>query len=60
MLSYRLDALSAAVLGRLPTESERKLILAAVAKGPDKAAAWREVIATLGGTDEAKRHAEKK
>jgi hypothetical protein len=55
-----LDALSAAVLGRLPTESERKLILAAVAKGQDKAAAWREVIATLGATDEAKKHAEKK
>jgi protein involved in polysaccharide export with SLBB domain len=55
-----LDALSAAVLGRLPTESERRLILAAVAKAPDKAAAWREVIATLGGTEEAKTHAEKK
>ncbi|HVK17539.1 MAG TPA: DUF1549 domain-containing protein, partial [Fimbriiglobus sp.] len=55
-----LDALSAAVLGRLPTESERKLILATVAKGQDRAAAWREVIATLGGTDEAKKHAEKK
>jgi RNA polymerase sigma factor (sigma-70 family) len=55
-----LDALAAAVLGRLPTESERRLILAAVAKAPDKAAAWREVIAALGGTDEAKTHAEKK
>jgi hypothetical protein len=55
-----LDALSAAILGRLPTESERRLILATVAKGQDKTAAWREVIATLGGTDEAKKHAEKK
>lgn len=53
-----LDGLSAAVLGRLPTESERKLILANIAKAPDKAAAWREVIGTLSGTDEAKQHAD--
>lgn len=54
------SAATAAVLGRLPTESERKPILATVAKGQDKAAAWCEVIATLGGTEEAKKHAEKK
>lgn len=53
-----LDGLSAAVLGRLPTESERKLILANVAKAPDKATAWREVIGTLSGTDEARQHAD--
>jgi RNA polymerase sigma factor (sigma-70 family) len=53
-----LDALSAAVLGRLPTESERKLILADVGKQQDKPAAWRGVLTTLAGTEEAKKHAE--
>lgn len=53
-----LDGLSAAVLGRLPTESERKLILANVGKAPDKAMAWREVIGTLSGTDEARQHSD--
>jgi RNA polymerase sigma factor (sigma-70 family) len=53
-----LDALAAAALGRLPTESERKLILAQVGKAQDKRAAWREVLVTLADTDEAKKHAE--
>jgi RNA polymerase sigma factor (sigma-70 family) len=52
-----LDTLSAATLGRLPTESERKLALAAVGRAADKSTAWREVLAALAGTEEARKHA---
>jgi hypothetical protein len=55
-----LDALTAATLGRLPTETERKFILASIGQASDKAAAWREVLATLAGTAEAMKHADGK
>jgi hypothetical protein len=55
-----LEGLSLAALGRLPTESERKLALAGVAKQEDQRVAWREVAAALAATDEAKRHADEK
>jgi RNA polymerase sigma factor (sigma-70 family) len=51
-----LDGLTLAVLGRLPTESE-KLTLAAVGKAADKKAAWVEVAKALSATEEAKKHA---
>ncbi len=52
--THVLDGLSAAILGRLPTESERKLILLQVSKSPDRKAAWLEVAGTLAGTEEAR------
>lgn len=52
-----LELLTAMNLGRLPTESERKLILANVSQQADKKAAWREVVGMLRSTEEAKRHA---
>jgi RNA polymerase sigma factor (sigma-70 family) len=52
-----LDGLSLVVLGRLPTESERTLTLAAVGKASDKKAAWAEVAKALSATEEAKKHA---
>ena len=52
-----LELLTAMNLGRLPTESERKLILASVSQQADKKAAWREVVWMLRSTEEAKRHA---
>ena len=52
-----LEALSLAVLGRLPTDSERRLTLAAVGKASDRAAAWAEVAKALAATDEARQHA---
>jgi hypothetical protein len=53
-----LEGLSLAVLGRLPTESEKQLALANVSRQQDKRAAWREVLHTLAGTSEAKQHAD--
>jgi hypothetical protein len=52
-----LDGVSLVVLGRLPTESEKKLTLAAVGKAADKTAAWVEVAKALAATEEAKKHA---
>jgi hypothetical protein len=51
-----LDGLTLALLGRLPTASE-KLTLAAVGKAADRAAAWVEVARALAATEEAKKHA---
>jgi hypothetical protein len=53
-----LDALSTATIGRLPTESERKLVLSGVSKQADKRTAWKEVIGTFTSTAEAKQHAD--
>lgn len=53
-----LDAVALTVLGRLPTESEKSLTLAGVAKAPDRRAAWLGVAKALGNTDEAKKHAD--
>jgi RNA polymerase sigma factor (sigma-70 family) len=53
-----LEALALATLGRLPTESEKKLVLASVSKQEDKTAAWREVLKTFAGTSEAKQYAQ--
>ena len=54
-----LESLTLALAGRLPTDTERKLVAGMVAKEKDKAAAWAGIAATLAGTDEAKKHAEK-
>jgi hypothetical protein len=51
-----LDGLTLAVLGRLPTESE-KLTLAAIGKAAERKAAWAEVAKALAATEEAKKHA---
>ena len=53
-----LEALALATLGRLPTESEKKLVIDSVAKQQDKAAAWRDVLKTFAGTNEAKQYAD--
>ncbi len=53
-----LEALSLATLGRLPTESEKKLVIDSVAKQQDKPAAWRDVLSTFARTNEAKQYAE--
>lgn len=54
-----LDTLTAAALGRLPTDAERAVILAQVAKRSDTAAAWREAVDALCQTPEARTHAER-
>jgi RNA polymerase sigma factor (sigma-70 family) len=54
-----LEALTLAATGRLPTDTEKKLVAAAVGKAKEKKAAWQEVAGTLAGTDEAKTHAER-
>lgn len=55
-----IPTLRRAVLGRLPTDSERRLTLANVGKAPDKPAAWWEVLAALEGTEEARKYAEER
>jgi RNA polymerase sigma factor (sigma-70 family) len=52
-----LDGVSLVVLGRLPTESEKTLTLAAVGKAADKTVAWVEVAKALSATEEAKKYA---
>lgn len=54
-----LEALTLAATGRLPTDTEKKLVVAVVSKTKDKKAAWQEVAGTLAGTDEAKTHADR-
>jgi hypothetical protein len=49
-----LEALTLAATGRLPTDTEKKLAAAMVARQKDKKAAWVGVATTLGSTDEAK------
>jgi hypothetical protein len=52
-----LNAVCLATLARFPTETEQKLILEAVKGQPDRATAWRSVMAALAATEEAKAHA---
>ena len=54
-----LESLTLAATGRLPTDTEKKLVAAVVSKTKDKKAAWQEEAGTLVGTDEAKKHAER-
>ncbi len=54
-----LESLTLAITGRLPTDTEKKLVAGMVAKEKDKAAAWAGIAGTLAGTDEAKKHADK-
>lgn len=54
-----LEALTLAATGRLPTDTEKKLVAAVVGKRKEKKAAWQEVAGTLAGTAEAKKHAER-
>ena len=49
-----LEAVSLVVLGRLPTDAEKKLTLGLVAKAADRKAAWIEVAKALAATDEGK------
>jgi len=53
-----LESLATATMGRLPTESEKKLVLNNLAKQQDKRAAWLDVLKTFASTTEAKQHAE--
>jgi hypothetical protein len=52
-----LEAVTLAVVGRLPTDGEKRLTLAAVSKAGDRKAAWVEVAKALAGSPEAKAHA---
>jgi RNA polymerase sigma factor (sigma-70 family) len=54
-----LEALTLAATGRLPTDTEKKLVAAVVGKAKEKKAGWQEVAGTLAGTDEAKKHADR-
>src|SRR5205807_1978003 len=54
------DTLTASVLGRLPTESERAFVLGSVAKAPDKPAAWKDLAHALTNTKEARQYAEER
>ncbi len=54
-----LESLTLAITGRLPTDTEKKLVAGMVAKEKDKIAAWAGIAGTLAGTDEAKTHADK-
>ena len=49
-----LDGITLVVLGRLPSESEKKLALGLVAKAADRKAAWLEVARALASTSEGK------
>jgi hypothetical protein len=50
--------LPAPALGRLPTDADRAVILAQVAKQQNPTAAWQEKVETLSKTAEARGHAE--
>jgi len=52
-----LEAITLATVGRLPTDGEKRLTLAAASKAGDRKAAWVEVAKALAGSDEAKAHA---
>ena len=52
-----MEGVTLAVVGRLPTDGEKKLTLAAVSKAADRKAAWVEVAKALAATDEGKKHA---
>lgn len=54
-----LESLTLAITGRLPTETEKKLVANMMAKEKDKTAAWASLATTLAGTNDAKQHAEK-
>jgi hypothetical protein len=51
-----LVALSLAALARYPSETEKTLLTAQVAKQSDRRAAWREILATLSHLPDAKQH----
>ena len=51
-----IDSLATAVLGRLPTESEKKLVLTNISKATDRRTAWSEVLQTFASTEESKQH----
>jgi hypothetical protein len=52
------DAVTLATVGRYPTESEQKMMLASVTGAADRRVAWKKVLDTLAGTKEAQAHAE--
>ena len=49
-----LDGITLVVLGRLPTDAEKRLTLGLVAKAADRKAAWLEVAKALAATGEGK------
>lgn len=50
-----LESLTLATLGRLPTDSEKKLTLASIATAKDRKAAWVAIAKALAGTEESKK-----
>ena len=50
-----LEAVTLATLSRLPTDSEKKLVLASIGNAADRKAAWVAVAKALAGTDGAKK-----
>ena len=53
-----LEAVTLTVVGRLPTDAEKRLVLAAVAKASARKLAWLDAAVALADSDEAKKHAE--
>ena len=49
-----LDGITLVVLGRLPTDAEKKLTLGLISKAADRKAAWLEVAKALAATGEGK------
>ncbi len=50
-----LEAVTLATLSRLPTDSEKRLVLASIGNAADRKAAWVAVAKALAGTDGAKK-----
>src|SRR4029453_2458142 len=53
-----LDFITIDVLGRLPTDAEKKLTLGLVSKAADRKAAWLEVAKALAATGEGKQRSD--
>jgi hypothetical protein len=53
-----LDGITLVVLGRLPTDAEKKLTLRLVAQSNDRKAAWLEVARALASTGEGKQRSD--
>jgi len=53
-----LDGITLVVLGRLPTDAEKRLTLGLVARTADRQAAWKEVARALAATSEGKQRSD--
>ena len=53
-----LDGITLVVLGRLPTDAEKRLTLGLISKAADRKAAWLEVARALAATGESKQRSD--